>query len=194
MFSDKWKAEIITIPNLLSLFRIALIPVYVAVYLRATTQSQYFLAGMILTVSCLTDMADGIIARKFQKITNVGKILDPLADKLTQLTLILSLSAKYTVLYPILALFLAKEVFQCCALLVFAHRGKVLPGALWAGKLCTTGLFVSLIFLVLFPELSSKTVLILTVADTLFLLYAFGSYLFAYFGRQNQLTDWKQTG
>ena len=108
MFSDKWKKEIITIPNFLSLFRIALIPVYISAYLHAVNDRQFLLAGSILAVSCLTDMADGIIARKFGMITTLGKILDPLADKLTQFALILSLSAKYSILYPVLALFLAK--------------------------------------------------------------------------------------
>ena len=70
------------------------------------------LAGSILALSCLTDMADGIIARKLHRITNVGKVLDPLADKLTQFALILSLSAKYSILYPVLALFLAKELAE----------------------------------------------------------------------------------
>ena len=121
MFSEKWKAEITTIPNLLSLFRIALIPVYISVYLNAAEERQYLLAGSILAVSCTTDLADGMIARKFHMVTNLGKVLDPLADKLTQFALILSLSARYTALYPVLGLFLAKELFQCGALLFFAQ-------------------------------------------------------------------------
>ena len=189
MFSEKWKKEICTIPNLLSLFRILLIPVYVTVYLRAADDRQYLLAGSILSLSCLTDMADGIIARKFHMTTQVGKILDPLADKLTQFAMILSLSAKYSVLYPVLALFLVKELFQCGALLFFIRKGKVLTGALPAGKLCTTVLFVSLILLVLFPEISPKAVLLLTLTDSIFLLYAFNSYLFAYWGKLTRLTD-----
>ena len=84
MFSEKWKKEIFTIPNLLSLFRILLIPVYVNLYLEAKEDYQYLLAGSVLALSCLTDLADGIIARNFHMISNVGKVLDPLADKLTQ--------------------------------------------------------------------------------------------------------------
>lgn len=189
MFSEKWSKEITTIPNLFSLFRIALIPVYISVYLRATEQWHYYLAGSILAVSCTTDLVDGIIARNFHMVTNLGKLLDPLADKLTQFALILSLSARYAALYSVLGLFLAKELFQCGALLFFAQQGKALPGALFAGKLCTTVLFVSLIFLVLFPQLPPAGVWFLTCTDTVFLLYSFGSYLFAYFGSKNCLTD-----
>ena len=189
MFSDKWKKEIITIPNLLSLFRIVLIPIYVSVYLGAENDRQYLLAGFILALSCLTDMADGMIARKFHMITNTGKVLDPLADKMTQLALILSLSAKYTALYPVLILFLVKEFFQFGAMVFFMQKGKVLPGALLAGKLYTTVLFLSLILLVMFPRLHQNVVLFLILADTGFLLYSFRSYLSAYFGKDNCLTD-----
>lgn len=189
MFSANWKKEIFTIPNLLSLFRIILIPIYMNIYLDATEDHQYFLAGSILAVSCLTDMVDGFIARKFHMITNVGKVLDPLADKLTQLALILSLSAKYTVLYPVLALFLVKELFQGGSFVFFARKGKVLPGALWAGKVCTTVLFLSLILLVLFPRIPDKLVLFLTLVDAGFLLYSFTSYTQAYFGKKSALTD-----
>lgn len=192
MSLEKWKKEILALPNLLSLSRIILIPGYIAVYHHAEEAWQYLLAGSILAVSCLTDTADGIIARKLQMITDIGKILDPLADKLTQFALILSLSAKYSILYPVLALFVSKELFQCSAFLFFAQKKKVLPGALFAGKICTTVLFVSLILLVIFPRIHPKAVLFLTLADAAFLIYAFCSYLFAYFGEENCLTDWKQ--
>ena len=192
MFSEKWKKEIFTVPNLLSLFRIFLIPVYIHLYLDAAEDREYLIAGSVLALSCLTDLADGIIARSFHMISNVGKVLDPLADKLTQLALILSLTAKYRVLYPVLALFLVKEFFQGGAMLFFAQKGKVLPGALFAGKICTTVLFVSLLLLVMFPRIPSKAVMLLTLVDALFLLYSFVTYVSAYFGKQNRLTDLNQ--
>ena len=92
MFIHNWKREVFTIPNILSMFRIALIPAYIVIYLNAEQPVEYFLAGSILAVSCLTDMIDGKIARKFNMISTVGKILDPIADKLTQFTLTLCLS------------------------------------------------------------------------------------------------------
>ena len=94
MFSWNWKKEILTVPNLLSLFRLALIPVYISAYLRAQTGQDHALAAGILAVSCLTDLLDGIIARRFHMISHVGKVLDPLADKLTQLALFLCLSTR----------------------------------------------------------------------------------------------------
>ena len=81
MYIKDWKKEVFTIPNMLSLFRLLLIPVYVVIYLNATEAHEYFLAGSILAVSCLTDMIDGKIARKYNLITDFGKFMDPLADK-----------------------------------------------------------------------------------------------------------------
>ena len=75
MYFKHWKKEIFSIPNLLSLFRIVLIPVYITIYLGARDQDDYYMAAAILAVSCLTDMIDGKIARHFNMITNVGKIL-----------------------------------------------------------------------------------------------------------------------
>lgn len=83
MFIKDWKKDVFTIPNLLSLFRLVLIPVYVAIYLNAQELWEYFLAAAILAVSCLTDMIDGKIARHYNMISTLGKILDPIADKAT---------------------------------------------------------------------------------------------------------------
>ena len=105
MYIKDWKRELFSIPNLLSFFRLVLIPVYAYIYLNATQTYQYFIAGSIMAVSCLTDMIDGKIARHFNMITTLGKILDPVADKVTQFTLTLCLSLKYPVLLPVLSLF-----------------------------------------------------------------------------------------
>lgn len=184
-----WKKEIFSIPNLLSMFRLVLIPVYVTIYLNATELSHYFVAGMILAVSCLTDMIDGKIARRYNMITTVGKALDPLADKLTQFALTLCLSLRYPVLRPVLALFVVKEVFQLIAALVNLRRGKMLPGALMAGKICTTVLFVSLILLVLLPNIGEVAVDIIAAVDTVFLVISFISYILAYFGKNTKVQD-----
>ena len=189
MFIKNWKKEILTIPNLLSLFRLVLIPVYVKLYLDAQTDSEYALAAGVMALSCLTDMIDGKIARRFNMISNVGKLLDPMADKFTQLALILCLSAKYPLLYPVLVLFLAKEFFQLAAVIVNFRKGKVLPGALMAGKVCTTVLFVSLIALVLFPNLNPVAVDVIVLIDAVFLLISFISYILAYYGKNRKVQD-----
>ena len=189
MFIKDWKKELFSIPNLLSFFRIILLPVYVYIYLNASQPREYLLAGSILGLSCLTDMVDGKIARKFNMITKIGKVLDPFADKLTQLTLTICLSLRYPVLYPVLALFLVKECFQLIVAIIQFRRGKVLPGALLAGKVCTTVLFVSFIILVLFPNLTPFTVRIIALTDSAFLGFAFVSYILAFLGKNNKMQD-----
>lgn len=189
MFINDWKKDVFTIPNMLSLFRLFLIPVYVYIYLNATQPRDYFLAGTILAVSCLTDMIDGKIARRFNMISNLGKILDPIADKLTQFTLTLCLSINYPVLRLVLVLFVIKEGFQGIVGLVNLQKGKMLPGALMAGKVCTTVLFVSLIVLVLMPDLKSWIVVLIATVDFAFLSFAFVTYIFAYFGKNTKVQD-----
>lgn len=192
MFINDWKKEVFTIPNMLSLFRLVLIPVYVVIYLNAAEMREYFIAGTILAVSCLTDMIDGKIARHFNMISTVGKILDPIADKLTQFTLTLCLSIKYPVLRFVLVLFVIKEGFQGVVGLVNLRKGKMLPGALLAGKICTTVLFISLIVLVLMPSLKPEIVNAIAILDTAFLSYSFITYIFAYYGKNVKVQDMEE--
>ena len=189
MFIKDWKKEVFTIPNLLSLFRLVLIPVYA--YLNATENYQYLIAGSIMAVSCITDMVDGKIARRYNMISNLGKILDPLADKITQFTLTLCLSLKYPVLRPVLCLFIVKEIFQAVMGIIHLRKGRMLPGALMAGKVCTTILFISLIALVLFPNMHPKFVDAIAAVDTVFLVISFISYILAYFGKNTKVQDLK---
>lgn len=189
MLIKDWKKEICTIPNLLSLFRLVLIPVYVYIYLNATEDHHYWIAGGILAVSCLTDMVDGKIARKFNMITNLGKVLDPLADKLTQLSLIICLSVHHKALRIMLVLFLIKEFFQLIAMLVALKHHKALDGALIIGKICTTVLFVSLTIMVLCPWLSETVTDIITGVCSVFLAVSFVEYVRAYCGKNKKIYD-----
>ena len=192
MIKKNWKKEIFTIPNVLSFFRLALIPVYMDIYLNAKDPFHYYLAAAILAVSCLTDMIDGKIARKFNMITTFGKFLDPLADKLTQFALLLCLGIRYPVLQSVFALFILKEIFQLCAGILAAKHGYILKGALVSGKICTVILFTSLVALVIFPNIHSSTVGLIAMVDGFFLMVAFADYFITYLGKKSRfqsLTD-----
>lgn len=186
MIIKDWKKEIWTIPNLLSLFRIALIPVYIIIYLNPRSDADYYIAAGILAVSCLTDLIDGKIARHFNMISKVGKILDPLADKLTQLSLILCLTIKYPILWYLVGLFVIKESYQLIAGGINLKKGKMLKGALISGKICTTILFISLILMVMLPGLPDSAVFVIFIIDTVFMLISFSEYLVTYFKRENK--------
>ena len=192
MLIKDWKKEIWTIPNLLSLFRLALIPVYITIYLNASSSSDYFIAATILAVSCLTDLIDGKIARRFNMVSTIGKILDPLADKLTQFSLIMCLALKHSFLWYLVGLFVVKESFQLIAGGINLKRGRMLKGALLSGKICTAVLFVSLIVMVLIPELNPNIVNFITVIDLCFMLISFANYLITYFKNDDQFQHFNE--
>lgn len=89
------KKELLSIPNLMGYFRLIMIPVFVWLYLRASTDADYYRAAIVMGISSITDMFDGMIARKFNMITEFGKLLDPLADKLTHGAILLCLWSRY---------------------------------------------------------------------------------------------------
>ncbi len=183
MLIKDWRKDLLTIPNMLSLFRLLLIPVYVVIYLNAETLAEHLVAGAILAVSCLTDMIDGQIARHFNMISTIGKLLDPLADKFTQFAMIICLTIKYpyTILRIFLAVFVAKEILQFIALILSFRKGKLPKGALIAGKVSTTLLFLSLIAMVMIPQMEETVVNIIMIVDAVALLTAFVQYAVAYF-------------
>ena len=181
MAKKNWKKDIFTIPNMLSVFRLLLIPVYVAIYLNAQNLTDHLIAGSILAVSCLTDMIDGKIARHFNMISTTGKVLDPLADKLTQFTMIVCLAIKYPILIPMIILFVVKELFQLIAGYINMRNGKMLTGALITGKICTAVLFISLIIMVMVPQIEDVYVLWIMIVDSVLLLLSFAHYAVTYF-------------
>lgn len=186
MIWKNWKKELLTIPNFLSLFRLILIPVYMTIYLNPRSDSDYLVAGIILAISCLTDMIDGKVARKYHMISNVGKILDPLADKLTQFSLLLCLAIRHPILWAVFSLFVLKELFQLVAGILSLKHGLILKGALMSGKVCTTVLFVSLVAMVVFYRMDDTVVNIIAMIDGVFLMVAFADYFITYLGKKSR--------
>lgn len=189
MMPKDWKKDLLNVPNLLSLFRLILIPVYITIYLGAEETVDYLIAAAILAVSCLTDMIDGKIARHFNLITTIGQVLDPVADKATQFALIICLAIKYPILWIVIGLFLVKESFQLVAMLIMYKKGKMLRGAIMSGKVCTTVLFVSLILLVLLPNITINFVYIITAIDVIVMLVAFYCYVAVYLKQGPMIRD-----
>ena len=184
MSSIYWKKEIFTIPNMLSMLRICTLPVNVLLYLNASTTRHYFLSSIILAASCLTDLLDGQIARKFNMVSTLGKVLDPVADKSTQFSLIICLLIRKNLplLWLLCFIFIAKESFQLIAGIILLQKKKMLSGALIEGKLATTVLFSSFIVLIMIPKLSDHTVNLFAILNVIFLVISFASYVFAYAG------------
>ena len=86
------KKDIMTIPNFLTLLRIVMIPFLITFYIK---YQNYKATILVLLLSGITDVADGFVARKFNMISDFGKIFDPIADKLTQASLALCLWTRF---------------------------------------------------------------------------------------------------
>lgn len=174
--STNWRKEIQTIPNLLSIFRILLLPIYLYFVLRQS----FYVAGTIIVVSGLSDYLDGVIARRYNQVTDLGKVLDPFADKLTQLFLILSMAWYRPRLWLLFGLFLIKEGFMFVAGLIGLSKNIKLSGAKWYGKVATAVIYVGMILLLLFPELPTLWVRVIFAVITYGLLQSFILYAVEY--------------
>jgi len=146
------KNQILTIPNLLSLIRVLMIPIIVWLY---CDQGDYRGAAGLVVLSGLTDVADGIIARKFHLVSDLGKILDPIADKLTQAALIFCLISKYEWMLWLFIFFAVKEITMGISGLIVIKKKDVVNSAQWFGKLATVVLYAVMILLFLFPDIST---------------------------------------
>lgn len=155
------KREVLAIPNILSYIRIALLPVFCFLYLTAETTSQYQMAGIIVVISGLTDLVDGKIARKFNAVTELGKLMDPIADKLTLTVVAFCLVARFPMLIYLAVAILIKEVYMFVMTAKFFKRGKKLDGAEYFSKVCTTTLFAFFAGLIFFPDRLSVMINIL---------------------------------
>lgn len=147
--------KILTIPNILSLFRLLLIPVMWELYVE---QDEPGWTIAVLALSGLTDIADGKIARKFNMMSNLGKILDPLADKLTQIALLAILLVQHGELVYVLGLQIAKEIGMGIAGLVVLKKTRTINSAIWPGKACTVILYATLLLLFAMPDMSTRIV------------------------------------
>jgi len=138
---ERYKNKILTIPNGLSFFRLCLIPVIVWQYVF---QHNYCIALYLLALSGLTDIVDGIIARKFHMISDFGKAFDPVADKLTQIAMLFCLMTRFPNMRLPLLFLVIKELFAGITGLMMVRKGLVL-GADWHGKATTVLLYATML-------------------------------------------------
>ncbi len=130
----------LTIPNLLSVIRIVIVPFFAYYFIKGQT----YPAIALLILSGISDCLDGFIARKFNQITEIGKILDPFADKITQVTVALCLAIRFPAICPFLILFLVKELSMLvCGIYLIGHKKRKPGASLWFGKVATVMFYIS---------------------------------------------------
>lgn len=167
------KNRILTVPNVLSAFRLLLVPALAWLYLG---KKDYSATAWLLLLSGATDIADGFIARRFKLVSDLGKALDPIADKLTQIVMLACLLTRFgNLLFPCVLLIVKEIVTGCMGIAVIRRTGKVLA-AEWHGKLTTFLLYTLMLAHVVFyniaPALSDTLIIICTAMMCFsFLLY-----------------------
>ncbi len=167
------KKEICTIPNLLSLVRLCLIPVIVWLY---CVRKDPIWTAVVLALSGITDIVDGYIARHFNMVTDFGKALDPVADKLTQLAMLLCLVYRFPVIAIPFGLLLVKEVITGIMSLLVIRKTKVVKGADWHGKVSTALLYGMMILHLLWFNIPAVLSYITVGICTGMLLLSFWMY------------------
>ena len=146
-------------PNKLTVFRAVMVPVFVAVLLIDAIDSNYLLAGLVFGGLSLTDMIDGKMARKRGLITNFGKFLDPLADKILVVSALVSMTVLKTqnnttlICWLIgIIIILAREFMVSALRLVCVEQGNVIAANIW-GKIKTVTQFITILVILLIEQL-----------------------------------------
>ena len=143
------REQVCTIPNFMSFFRLALVPFILRVYLRGA----YRLAAGLVVLSGATDVLDGIVARKYNMVSDLGKMLDPICDKVTHAGLLVCLLTRYRYVWYVLGLLAVKELTMLTLGSIAVKRRGEVHSAKWYGKLCTVILESSTVALMLFPSI-----------------------------------------
>lgn len=148
--------KILTIPNILSIFRIILVPFILWTYFI----EQYYISAGLLVLSGITDIADGFIARHFNMISALGKALDPIADKLTLLAVIIGLCFASKLMIILLTLFVIKEFIMGIQGLVIIKKTGTTYSSQWHGKLATFLLYLTMFINIVWVDIPNTAILI----------------------------------
>lgn len=177
--------KIFTIPNLLSMFRIVLIIPMIVFFLS----KNYIGAVICIVISGLSDMFDGMIARRFNQISKLGKMLDPIADKLTLVAVIICIGILIPNLRLLVIILAAKDILMLIGGAYLIHRGITPPAAKWYGKIATVVFYISVTAIVgievfggaqLAAQLSVLITTLLTVTS-LVMIFALVMYAILFF-------------
>ena len=128
------------IPNILTIIRFIFVPAIVI----ALGFNNFILAIVLFTLSAITDVLDGIIARKYNVISDFGKLMDPLADKCTQISVVLTLTVMHIIPIWIIAVLIIKEVLLIAGA-SFLYGKKLVVSSKWYGKLSTVLIYLAVI-------------------------------------------------
>ena len=163
----------LSVPNLISLIRLLLIPLILWLYLN----DKIWTAVILVIVSGFTDAIDGYIARHFNQITPLGKVLDPLADKLTQIALGVCLLSRFPAVIPLVIVLIIKELLMLLWGINLLNAGPPPFSALWRGKLSTFAFYAGVIAIMIFyPKMGMLGVAIISVSIAILMINSMFRY------------------
>lgn len=188
------REQVFTIPNFMGFFRLVLIPFIIWTYLRA----EFLISAGLVALSALTDILDGFIARRFDMISDFGKVLDPICDKLTHGALMICLLTRYLFLWPLFGLLAFKELAMFALGSAAVRRRGAVQSAKWYGKLCTVVLEGIMFILILFPDFPQDTVRVLGALCAAVMLFSLTMYSIFWIGlirgpKNSENTNLKQS-
>lgn len=166
--------KILTIPNLLSIFRLCLIPVMVRLYIA---EKNYTGTILVLILSAATDIADGFIARHFNMTSDLGKVLDPVADKFTQGIMLICLITRFPLMSIPLAVMAARELLMGITGYMVIKRRDTVMGAEWYGKAATVCLYASMALHIVWYDITPAASLTAIILSTAMIALSFTLYM-----------------
>ncbi len=137
---------IFTIPNILSYLRILLIPPFMCLFLKG----KYIESAIVIILSGLSDCVDGFLARRLNQITQLGKMLDPVADKLTLIAVAICLSILEPMIFPVVTILALKDILMMIGASVLLKKHIMPVASAWYGKVGTVCFYVSVAAIVIF--------------------------------------------
>ena len=173
MKPTRFHHQFFNIPNLLSYLRLALIPLILWLYCY---HHAYTVAAWIMALSAATDVVDGWIARHFNMVTDWGKIIDPIADKLTQIAICFCLAWRFIPVRFMLIFLIAKELYMGIISIIFIRKTDKVESSVWYGKATTVIFFLVALGLILFPDMPNLAVSLSVGIECGFILFSMIAY------------------
>jgi len=180
--------DLMTIPNAISFIRILMITPFVALFIS----KMYIPAAIIILMSGLSDCVDGYIARRFHQESELGKILDPLADKLTLIAVGVCLIFIEPFVLPLMVIMVLKDILMLIGGTIVIQKGVIPPKSVWYGKVSTALFYVSVVVIVSMTILNIKNELvslILLAVTAAFMIFSLVKYAFMFFNIMREVKE-----
>lgn len=174
------------IPNIISVFRIILVPVYVLIFfgIIPSPVDKMYMAGILFLLAGFSDALDGFLARRNQWITDIGKLLDPFADKLLEVAVVVCIAIRFRGPFVILAaIIITKEILMVVGAYLILSKSSYYVSAVWCGKLATLVWYLLICVVHFFPNFILGDMLFvncLCILLILLMIMAFVIYVFNY--------------